>query len=213
MQQYYDILGLQSGASPEEIKKAYRKRAKETHPDKNGGKDEEFKKVSEAYEILTGKRKAAYQPSEEEFTPPPGFDADRIREIFERMHGFGPSPFGRRAYNNPPKYDHDIHLEFEMSVADIKVGKQFTIQYAKAYACKTCNGIGGSSKKPCEHCKGRGSIQRAAKPSGHGVFVQIDPCQPCRASGMIVENMCKDCMGDGELTKVENLTFEVKEKK
>lgn len=212
MQQYYDILGVSPGASQDDLKKAYRKLAKEHHPDK-GGDEEKFKKITEAYETLTGKRKSRTQ--EPDFDNIPGVDPEKIREIFERMNGGGFGPFSsqfRRAQNRPPERDSEVGFTFQLSAEQIKQGKVLEVQYTKAVPCTKCNGIGGSERKACSSCKGAGAVHRMEQ-HGNMQFASLSPCLNCRGNGTIVENPCKECSTDGYTRKVEHLKFEIKEVK
>jgi len=208
MQEYYDTLGVSPGASQDDLKKAYRKLAMEHHPDK-GGDEEKFKKITEAYETLTGKRKSRVQ--EPEFHDIPGVDPDKIREIFERMHGgFGPSRGFRRQQNRPPEKDSDVGFSFQLSAEQIKQGKILEVQYTKSIPCKPCNGIGGTVRKSCPKCMGVGATQRIEQ-HGNMQFASLSPCLECRGDGTIVENPCKECAADGYTRKVEHLKFQFKE--
>lgn len=192
MKEYYDILGINENATPEEIKKAYRKKAFETHPDRNSGKDEEFKKVNEAYEFLTNKNQTQELP----------FDPS---DIFRNINF---SSFWRPQPEDPPKKDNQIRLQLNLSIEDLKSGRDYTVEYVKAYDCASCNGVGGSAKTKCTACNGVGGTPRI----GNG-FLTFQACQPCQGSGIMIENVCKDCSGAGYSLKKEALNFEIKEKK
>ena len=206
MQKYYDIFGVQSNATQEEIKKSYRALAKEYHPDK-GGDEEKFKQITEAYEILSGKR----HPPKDYNAPHSGFGGFDINEILKNFNfGFGRGDF--RPQENRPPEEKDIIFGLKISLEDIKKGKDFNIQYDKSVPCVRCNGIGGSSKNVCAKCKGEGVIRNIAK-QGNMISVSTSTCNACNGSGIMVKDPCTECSSRGYNIKAENLKFEVKEKK
>lgn len=217
MDQYYQTLGINPGASQEEIKKAYRKRALETHPDKNNGKDEEFKKVSEAYEILSGKRQPPRTEQSSDFS---GFDMREATRIYEEMNkrfggfGFGgASPFAQQAYaHRAPTNDRDTHLELQISIEDIKNGREFDIEYPQSIKCNRCGGIGGSSRVECSSCNGMGH-KRVMQQQGGVTFGTVFPCKTCGGTGIIIQNPCVDCSTLGYKNEKRKLKFEIREKK
>lgn len=211
MKQYYDTLGVTENCSQDDLKKAYRKLAKEHHPDA-GGDGEKFKEVTEAYEILTGKRKPPRQ--EPNFQDIPGFDESRMREIFEKMQregNFGPfSSRFRRQQNRPPEKDSEVGFNLNISAEQIKQGKILEVGYTKSISCSHCKGVGGTSKNACSKCNGSGAIQRVEQ-HGNMQFASLVPCVDCKGSGTIVENPCKECSSDGYLRVEELLKFQIKE--
>ena len=206
MQKYYDILGVHPNATQEEIKKSYRALAMAHHPDV-GGDEEKFKQITEAYEILSGKR----QPPKDHNASHPGFGGFDISEILKNFNfGFGRGDF--RPQENRPPEEKDIVFSLKINLEDIKKGKDFNIQYDKSVPCVKCNGVGGFSKNACAKCKGEGVIRNIAK-QGNMISVATSTCNVCGGSGMMVKDPCFECSSRGFNIKTENLKFEVKEKK
>lgn len=179
MSKYHDILGVKPGASEEEVKKAYRKKAIETHPDK-GGKEEDFQKVNEAYEILTGKRQ---EPRESpQFNP------------------FGRNPFGggfrmkARALN----------LEIDLTVEDVYHGCNKNVKYYVDRSCGTCNGSGGLKFGTCKSCQGRG--MHVQNTHGMQTFMM---CGQCGGTGQVRLENCGTCGGAGLKKEVESLDIKI----
>ena len=148
MQEYYKILGLNNNASADEIKQAYKRRAKETHPDLNNGQDEESKKVVEAYEILSGKKNPPRQNENNNFH----FD---INDIFSNFSGFSDFFAQQNAQKNrPPSEDRDVNFQINLNVEDLKKGRHFSVKYKKSKDCHVCSGVGGKFKRKCQQCSG-----------------------------------------------------------
>lgn len=200
---YHEVLGLDPGIhyTNDEYKKAYRKLALEHHPDK-GGDEEKFKQITEAYEILTGKRQPARQQVDESWEPVPNdFDNPFIRNFMNR--GW---------YNRPPENDAAIVVNFQVSVEDIKKGKNGHITYKKSVTCGNCNGVGGKNKNNCQTCKGSGKIAHNQK-QGNMAFSTIYDCPACHGEGFKIEDPCMSCGTQGYTIKEETLKFYVGEKK
>lgn len=202
MEKYYKILELNPGASQEEIKKSYRKLAKKYHPDHEGGSEEKFKEISEAYSVLSGK-----QPSKEpQFQ---GFDMgfnpfSDFEEMFRRAQS-------KRNVQRPPEKDEDITLQLNLDIQTIKQGKEFEIQFQKSKNCDKCNGIGGKEKTKCQQCNGQGRV-RFEQRNGNFFMSNVVDCNNCNGSGQIIKDICNDCNGTGFTVHSENLKFEVKSK-
>lgn len=204
---YHSVLGVSPGASQDEIKKAYRKKAMEHHPDK-GGDEEQFKKVTEAYEVLSGKRQPAHEPN-----PPSGFQGGfggvNFNDIFEHFNrGFHNSGFHQRQ-NRPPSDDKRINIEFTVSLDDIKKGRVVPFKITKSKDCDTCQGQGGEKKITCQKCQGRGTIQTMQR-MGNMQIGYEHPCPDCGSLGVTIVNPCKDCGSLGFKTYQENFNIEIK---
>ncbi len=229
MKDYYAILGVNKGASKEEIKKAYRKLAHKHHPDKNGGSDDEFKKINEAYYVLgDDERRTNYDRFGTGFGQRGGgsgyqdFDFDEVwknfsggfsaggggdfTDIFEGLFGFG-FPGGARGQSRGRDISIDIMIPFSEAV----FGTARKILLTKNAVCKNCRGSGaedGSETESCKTCSGSGTI-RETKRSFFGAFTGLSECPKCRGRGEIVKNPCKTCKGQGILRKEEEVEIAV----
>jgi DnaJ-class molecular chaperone len=202
MKNYHEILGVSSDASQEEIKKAYRKKAQETHPD-HGGNEEVFKEVSEAYEVLSGKTQSKKE-NFSGFNPFAGFDP---RIIFQNMNFGFESPEDR-----PPSEEYNIFTKFQVSINDIRQGKDGRIVYRQSEDCKSCAGLGGSGKKVCVACDGQG-IKFTMQQNGSAFYTNASTCHCCKGAGVLFDSVCQDCSGKGWKIFEKVIYFEIKEKK
>ena len=219
---YYEVLGVQKGASDDEIKKAYRACAKKYHPDLHPGDkecEEKFKEVNEAYEVLSDSdKKARYDQfghagvdsnygagaggAESPFGQ--GIDIDDIFSSF--FGGFG----GRRSHNaNAPMRGSDIETTVYISFEEAAKGCKQTINYSCVTTCDDCHGTGaqpGTSPKTCSSCGGSGRVTINQR-SPFGVVQTQRTCDACHGRGKIVDNPCKKCGGSGKQRK--NKTVDV----
>ena len=203
------VLGVSVGDSADEIRKQYKKKCFETHPDRNNNKNEEFLKVQEANSILTGKQQ---QKEEFDFSANAGYPGINLDDLFKNMH-FNFDPFNnihRRA--DVPEYDRQINVQFNVTAEEIKRGKTFTVEYMKSKKCIKCNGVGGKSKETCKHCNGTGFREERQQRGGY-VSISQTGCQNCGVSGVQINDICYDCKGSGEIVFKERLSVEVREKK
>ena len=204
MEQYYSILGLSPGASQDEIKSKYKEKAFATHPDRNNGNSEEFLKVTEAYEILSGKKQAKQQ--EQPFNPfGGGFD-------FGQMFNFNFNPFGEQQEKRPPEKESDMGIRLELTIEEIINGKTYNIEYQKSYDCDKCSGVGGKSKAKCQGCFGSGVVRQQHSQGGM-TFQNVGPCQNCSGRGSIIQEPCSGCEAKGYKTKKEKLSFKIESEK
>jgi molecular chaperone DnaJ len=194
---HYSVLGVAEDAPQDEIKKAYRKLAKENHPDK-GGDEETFKKISVAYDTIGDEEKRKQ------------YDMQRTNP-FANMGGSGFANDFREFYNSmfggrqEPRV-HTTNLTVEIGVLESYLSPKKNITYKRKTSCDTCTGTGGD-KRVCATCQGSGQIVRQM---GSGMFVQMvaTTCPGCGGRGEIIINACFVCNGSG--TKDEMKSVEVK---
>jgi len=187
-EKYYEILGLKPNATEDEIKKAYRKNALKHHPDK-GGNEEEFKKISEAYEILSGKKQAPRQQQQPTGNP--------FADIFNSFRGAG---FGQgfRMKSRP------MNLEIELTVEEIYHGVTKKVNFYVDRACNTCNGSGANKFDTCSVCKGQGMQMQNIQ--GMQAFTM---CNHCGGTGSVRIENCSTCHGMGLKREVETIDIKI----
>ena len=227
---YYELLGVEKGASDEELKKAYRKKAVQYHPDKNPGDksaEEMFKKVSEAYEILKDPQKrAAYDcyghaafagPGGGGGGAPGGFGGggmhdpfDIFREVFGQGGGGGgifEEMFGGGSRNDGGRDGSDLRYDLEISLEEAARGLEKEVSFRKLVACERCNGSGaepGSKRTTCPTCRGAGQIRRSG-----GIIVFTQTCPTCGGAGTRVEKTCTACHGEGRVPKTTKINVRI----
>lgn len=223
---YYDVLKIKKGASKQEIKSAYRRLAKEFHPDRNKASDAEakFKEVQEAYDILSDEQKrtaydqyghAGTQGFGGGYDYSGGFDFNDFSgfgDIFDQFFGGSYSGFGGGAGRptSTSKRGRDIEATLKLEFMDAVFGAEKTIEYARQGQCDICKGSGaqkGSSPIICPTCKGQGQVSRTQQ-TFLGNFQTVTACPECKGEGKIIKNKCPNCSGDG--VKSESTTFKVK---
>ena len=217
----YGLLGVSKGASEGEIKSAYRKKAREYHPDvnKEPGAEDTFKKIQKAYAVLSDpQKKARYDQygvvddspggGESGFSGFEGF-SDSFEDIFESFFGGGGRGGGRR--RSGPRQGEDLRYDLELSLEDIAAGLTKTIEIYHLDECCTCKGNGakpGTSKSACSYCNGRGELQ-AVQRTMLGSFTQVVTCHHCEGAGETITNPCSDCSGRGLEKKQRTLDVTV----
>ncbi|NJD02423.1 MAG: molecular chaperone DnaJ, partial [Ruminiclostridium sp.] len=214
---YYEVLGVEKNASDAEIKKAYRKVAKQFHPDVNQedkSAESKFKEANEAYEVLSDpQKKARYDQYGHAGVDPNGFsgagggfgdfDFGGIGDIFESFFG-GSGGFGRSSRTrNGPQKGSDLKYSMELSFEEAAFGIEREISINRMEACVTCGGTGsrqGSNAGSCQHCGGTGQVQ-VKQSTPFGQFVNVKTCDVCRGEGKVITNPCGICSGKGKIKK------------
>lgn len=210
MADYYELLGVPRNASAEEIKKAYRKRARELHPDANPGDpaaEERFKLVAKAYEVLSDpEQRARYDRFGEAGVGggagPGDMFGGGLGDLFDAFFGGGGGPFGggSRGPTGPPR-GQDIEVVADIEFADAVFGATVPVKVRTAVRCDDCGGSGaGSGTQPvtCSECGGRGQVQRARQ-TLLGQMVTASVCGRCQGMGQVVVTPCPTCKGDGRV--------------
>ena len=214
---YYEILGVQRGASDDEIKRSFRKLAQQCHPDFNTDADAQarFKEINEAYQVLSDpQRRQQYDmfgragvggtgAGAEGYGPFGGFQG--FGDIFDAFFGGAAAGGGARRARRPAGADlrYDLQLTFDEAVH----GAEKEISFASLDACETCDGSGaaeGAEPSTCPQCEGSGEI-REVRNTLLGQMVNVTPCGRCRGTGQIVEDPCPTCGGEGRTERKRTL--------
>jgi molecular chaperone DnaJ len=213
---YYDVLGLSREASETEIKKAYRRLARDHHPDANPGDtgaEERFKELTEAYEVLSNPQaRRAYDtyghqiPRSGTGTAGTGGDPfGGFQDIFEAFFGdqFGESPlgsfFGSGTRAPARGNDADVEVQVTLREAAFEVEREVKVQVVKE--CSVCDGVGGAKTSRCGTCGGAGAV-RTVRQSLLGQMVSTQGCTTCGGRGRIIEVICENCRGSGRVSEV-----------
>jgi molecular chaperone DnaJ len=209
---YYSILGVEKGATSDDIKKAFRKLAHKYHPDKKSGDEAKFKEVNEAYSILSdNKKRAEYDTYGQTFgggNPGGAGGFDFSNFDFSQFNGgqggsfdfgdiFG-DIFGGQQRSRSAR-GRDISIDVQLDFKESIFGVERKILFEKRATCDICNGDGakpGSEVKTCTTCSGNGQV-RESKQTILGAFSSVRPCPNCHGKGTVPEKLCSDCHGDG----------------
>ena len=215
---YYNTLGVSKNATKEDIKQAYKRLAKQYHPDinKDPSATEKFKEINEAAAVLSDEKKRAnydrFGTAEEAFGPGGydfrdfqqgfgnDFDAD---DIFEQFFGGGGGFFGggRQRRRGGPERGADLRFEMEITLEEAASGFEKKITIPKLETCDLCNGSGAENKsdiQTCEECGGSGTQVRQQR-TPFGIFQTTNTCKACNGSGRQIKKPCKKCHGDGRI--------------
>ncbi len=223
---FYEVLGVDKGATQAEIKKAYRKLAIKFHPDKNpddASAEEKFKELGAAYEVLGDEdKRAAYDRyGHQAFEGGGGGNPfggggggfhdprDIFSQVFGGMGGFedlfgGGRGGGRQRDGRKP--GSDLRYDLEISLEEAADGVEKTLEIERYVDCNTCGSSGskGGGSKTCSTCRGAGVVQRQA-----GIFVQRSECPTCNGAGEVIENPCGSCSGEGRVQKDTKITVRI----
>lgn len=221
---YYEVLGVDRNATPEELKKAYRKLALQYHPDRNPGDkeaEEKFKEAAEAYDVLSDpQKKARYdQFGHSAFEGAAGGPSMDMNDIFSHFgdlfegFGFNFGGFGgqrgggtRRAVN----HGSNLRIKARLTLEEIDKGVEKKFKVKKLVACKTCGGTGarGNSYDTCPHCHGSGVVVEVRR-TILGQMQTQSVCPHCGGEGRIIKDRCPDCRGEGVVESEEIVTVNV----
>ncbi len=224
---YYEVLGVQKGASDDEIKKAHRKLAKKYHPDLNRDNPEaaeKFKELNEAYEVLSDKdKRAKYDQFGFAGVDPNygagaggfsggfgGFDMGDLGDLFGSFFGggFGSSSRSRR---NAPQRGQTIQKRVMLSFEEAAFGCKKEISIDRTENCDECGGTGaakGTSAETCSHCRGSGTVTQTQR-TPLGMFQTQSACPDCRGKGKIIKKPCSKCNGAGKVQKTRTLEVNI----
>lgn len=219
---YYEVLGLKKGATEDEIKKAYRRLAKENHPDMNPGDkgaEARFKEIGEAYEVLSDPEKrtrydqfgfAGVDPNFNAGGADGGFgggfggfgDFD-IGDIFDSFFGGGGTRSGGAARANAARRGENIRVQAELTFEEAAFGCTKEIPVSRIENCPECGGSGcekGTTPEVCKRCSGTGSVRSQVR-TAFGVMSSTSPCPDCSGTGKIIHSPCPKCRGKGAVRK------------
>ncbi|MFL5981722.1 MAG: molecular chaperone DnaJ [Gaiellaceae bacterium] len=226
MARLYDTLGVDTKASADEIKKAYRKLAAQYHPDKNPGDasaEEKFKEVQNAYDVLSdadkrkqydsfGSRDGAgrgFDPRNFDFGGGGNFTVNDLGDLGDLFGGLfgGRSGRGGTRRAQPPERGADVEVTVNVSFEDSLRGFETKVPVEVTTACRECGGTGaepGTSPIICPQCNGRGVIAES-----QGLFALSEPCPRCRGNGTVVEKPCRRCHGSGRERRTKTYTVKI----
>ena len=227
---FYEVLGVDPGASDDEIKKAYRQQAKKYHPDLNKGDkakeaEEKFKEVNEAYSVLSDAQKRqqydrmghdAYSQASAQGGAGPqtnpfgGFGSPfgGFGDLFDQMFGGG---FGGTRQRTGPQHGRNIRQQINITLEEAFTGVKREVQLNRNEACQACGGTGakkGTTVSTCPTCKGTGQVQEVRQ-TPLGTMVNTRPCAQCGGSGRIIKDPCPICRGKGVTYKERKLKINI----
>lgn len=224
---YYEVLGVERGATPDEIKKAYRQLALKYHPDKNPGDkqaEEQFKEVAEAYEVLSDPEKRARYDRfgrAPQGMPGGGFEDMRGFDLADALRAFmrdfgGPGGFGDLFEDAGPRRPRErrgnsLELRLPLSLEEIATGTEKRVKVRHMRTCKTCKGTGakeGTSRVTCPRCQGSGQIRQVQR-SIFGQLINVMTCDRCHGEGTVVETPCPTCHGEGRVREQSEISIKV----
>jgi molecular chaperone DnaJ len=223
---YYEVLGVEREASPDDIKRAYRKLAIKFHPDRNSGDpsaEEKFKEAAEAYDILGDtEKRARYDQFGHAAFGQGGFGGGtRFTNIEDIFSAFGDifgggggggggifgDIFGGGRGRRGPRTGRDLKIALDLDLDEIDQGVTRTVSIKRQERCEPCNGSGakpGTQPTSCGTCGGRGQVQRS-----QGFFTMATTCPRCRGAGTVIESPCGECSGRGRVTQKSDVEIQV----
>lgn len=215
---YYEVLGVERNASEAEIKKAFRRLARQYHPDVNPGDkkaEEKFKEINEAYEVLSDQdKRSRYDQFGHVGTDPNGFggfggfgggDFGGMGDIFEMFFGAQ----GQRA--SGPQKGSDLRMDLELTFEEAAFGVERDVEVTRTEECPTCQGSGakpGTHPSRCSACQGTGQVKTTQRtPFGH--FQSIKACPDCGGTGKVITTPCTECGGRGRVRRNRKLHIKI----
>lgn len=225
---YYQLLGVSRGASADEIKKAFRTKAHQHHPDKSTGDADAFKKINEAYQVLSdpGQRQQydqygqTFDQAQRQGGGPAGFggfnqqqwsnvnmDFGDLGDIFGDLFGMGSSRQRSARANRGADIEAVIRIPFRLAA----FGGEQTFSYRHYVACSRCNGAGnepGTKLKTCSTCHGQGQVKRTQQ-TMLGAMQSVSVCPTCHGRGQTAEKNCSRCHGQGRIEETESITIKI----
>lgn len=210
---YYEILGVPRGASEAEIKKAYRRLARDHHPDANPGDpgaEERFKELTEAYEVLSNpEARRAYDTYGHQVPrgaaggyPGGGDPFGGFQDIFDAF--FGDRGFGSffdSGRSRAPSRGGDAEVEVEVTLREAASGVEREVKVQTVKNCEICGGIGGTETRSCGTCGGSGVV-RTVRQSMFGQMVSTQECSACGGRGRVIVTLCEECRGSGRVSEI-----------
>lgn len=223
---YYEVLGVQKGADDSEIKKAYRRLAKENHPDLHPGDkgaEARFKEIGEAYEVLSDKDKRAkydqfgfagvdpsYNPGGSYGGFTGGFDFGDLGDIFGSFFGGGFGGGTQRTRNGPQRGE-SLRMGLSITFEEAAFGCDKDVSLNRVEVCSDCLGAGtapGTSPETCSNCHGTGQVQQRRQ-TPMGIFTTTSTCPRCGGKGKMILNPCKTCGGTGQIQRKKIMTVHI----
>lgn len=222
---YYQILGVSRDVDKDELKRAYRRLARQYHPDvnKESGAEEKFKEINRAYEVLSEpETRSRYDRFGEagvggaaggsayEYSDMGGF-ADIFETIFSGFGGGVGTSQGQTRRRNGPVRGDDLRLDLKLDFRDAVFGGEKQIKIPHLETCNTCNGTGakpGTGVKTCGTCNGSGQVRRATR-TPFGSFAQVSACTTCNGTGQVIEEKCTTCHGAGRQQETKKLKITI----
>jgi molecular chaperone DnaJ len=221
MTDYYEILEIEKNAGKDEIKAAFRKKARQLHPDVNKAPDaeEKFKELGKAYEtLIDDQKRALYDQYGEDGLNNAGFgggpfdggfgDLNDIFSSFFENFGFGG---GFREDPNAPQTGDSLRVDIELDFKEAAFGVDKEIKIDHLEICEECNGSGakaGSQKVTCKTCGGQGRVQQTTR-TAFGSFSQVTTCPTCKGKGQVIETPCPACKGVGRIEKEKKIDVKI----